>query len=170
MVSLSARSTTKRLQREAVADAALKFLTKARVGHLATSTRDGKPVVVPICFAYQDNTFYSAIDQKPKRIEPAGLRRVLNIVDNPKVCLVVDDYYEDWRKLRYVIVQGTASILSRGLEHRAALLLLRRKYRQYRSMKLENRPIIKIKLLRTIEWRATPSNTLTKTVQPKEYH
>ena len=147
----------------------LKSLTKARVGHLASATRNGKPLVVPICFAYRDTTIYSAIDQKPKRIKPDGLRRVLNIVENPNVCLLVDEYDEDWRKLKYVIFQGTATLLNRGREHRAALLLLRRKYRQYRNMKLENRPIIKIKLLRTIAWRATPSNTLTATIQPKEY-
>ena len=134
----------------------LNSLTKARVGHLASATRTGKPLVVPICFVYRNTSIYSAIDQKPKRTKPDGLRRVLNILENPNVCLVVDEYDEDWRKLKYVIVQGTATLLNRGGEHRAALLLLRRKYPQYRSMKLEHRPIIKIKLLRTIAWRATP--------------
>ncbi len=95
---------------------------------------------------------------------------VLNIVENPNVCLVVDDYDENWRKLKYVIVQGTATLLNGGREHRAALLLLRRKYRQYRSMNLENRPIIKIKPLRTIAWKATPSRAKTGSVKPKEYH
>ena len=148
----------------------LNSLTKARVGHLASSTRNGKPLVVPICFAYRGTTIYTAIDQKPKRRKPLALRRVLNIVANPNVCLVVDEYDEDWRKLKYVIVQGTATLLNRGREHRAALLLLRRKYRQYRYMKLENRPIIKIKPMRTIAWKATPSNTQTGTVKPKAYH
>ena len=126
------------------------------MGHLATSTRDGRPLVVPICFAYHNAAFYIVIDQKPKRIGPFGLRRVLNIVENPKVCLLADDYDEDWKRLRYVIVQGKATILTKGHEHTAALLLLRRKYLQYRYMKLESRPIIKIKTLRTITWRATP--------------
>ena len=149
---------------------AVKFLIKARVGHLASSTRNGKPLAVPICFAYRGNTIYSAIDQKPKRRRPLALRRVLNIVENPNVCLVVDDYDEDWSRLKYVIVQGTATLLNRGREHRTALFLLRRKYRQYRNMKLENRPIIKIKPIRTIAWRAMPSDTQTGTVKPKEYH
>jgi len=149
---------------------ALKSLIKARVGHLASSTRDGKPLVVPICFACRDATIYSAIDQKVKRRQPLALRRVLNIVENPRVCLLVDDYDEDWRKLRYVIVQGTATLLNRGREHRTALCLLRKKYRQYRYMKLENRPVIKIKPVRTIAWRATPPESQTGTVKPKEYH
>lgn len=87
------------------------------------------------------------------------MRRVLNIVENPEVSLVVDDYNEDWKRLRYVIAHGEATILTEGHEHRVALSMLRRKYRQYRHMKLENRPIIKIKTLRTITWRATPSTT-----------
>ncbi len=148
----------------------LKFLIKARVGHLASATKNGKPLVVPICFAYRNRTIYSAVDQKPKRIGPHALRRVLNIIENPNVCLLVDDYEEDWSKLKYVLVQGTATLLNRGEEHRTALLLLRRKYRQYHYMKLENRPIIKIKSLRTIAWKATPSSTKTGTVKPKEYH
>ena len=148
----------------------LKSLTEARVGHLASTTRNGKPLVVPICFVYRGTAIYSAIDQKPKRRKPLALRRVLNIVENPNVCLLVDDYDEDWRKLKYVIVQGTATLLNRGREHSAALLLLRMKYRQYRYMKLENRPIIKIKPVRTIAWRAIPSNTQTGTIKAKEYH
>jgi PPOX class probable F420-dependent enzyme len=113
---------------------------------------------------------YSAIDLKPKRMKPLALRRVKNIAENQNVCLAVDEYDEDWRKLRYVMVQGTATLLNRGREHRAALSLLRKKYRQYRYMKLENRPIIKIKPLRTIAWKPTPSDTQTEAVKPKEYH
>ena len=135
---------------------ALKSLTKARVGHLATSTRKGTPLVVPICFALGPGAIYSAIDQKPKRMKPFALRRVRNIVENQNVCLTVDEYQEDWRKLRYVIVQAKATLLTRGREHRAALSLLREKYRQYRYMELESRPIIKIKPLRIIAWKATP--------------
>jgi PPOX class probable F420-dependent enzyme len=112
---------------------------------------------------------YSAIDQKPKRIKPLALRRVRNIVENQNVCLTVDDYDEDWRKLRYVIVQAKATLLTRGSEHRAALSLLREKYRQYRHMELESRPIIKIKPVRIITWKATPSSPSSKTVKPKEY-
>jgi PPOX class probable F420-dependent enzyme len=148
---------------------ALKLLTEARVGHLATSTRKGRLLVVPICFALGSRAIYSAIDQKPKRIKPLGLRRVRNIVENQNVCLTVDEYEEDWGKLRYVIVQAKATLLTRGREHGAALSLLREKYRQYRYMELEGRPIIKIQPLRIIEWKATPSSPSNKTVKPKEY-
>jgi len=138
---------------------ALKPLAKARVGHLGTSTKKGKPLVVPICFAYHSSGIYSAIDEKPKRAKPLALRRVLNIVENPDVCLTVDEYNEDWRQLGYVLVYGRASLLTKGREHKAALMLLRKKYPQYESMKLDKRPIIKIKPLRIIEWKASSRTT-----------
>jgi PPOX class probable F420-dependent enzyme len=142
----------------AKADWARKSLAQARIAHLATSTKNGKPLVVPICFAYAGGAIYSAIDAKPKRTKPRALRRVMNIVENPNVCLTVDEYGEDWRKLWYVIVHAKAALLTTGGEHRAALLLLRKKYSQYVSMKLENRPIIKLKPLRIVAWKAAPES------------
>lgn len=110
--------------------------------------------MVPICFVFDGKTIYSSIDEKPKRAEPSGLRRVLDIVGNPKVSLIVDQYREDWRKLRYVIVHGSADIVNRGGEHKRAVSLLRKKYRQYRPMRLEGRPIIKITPVRFVAWSA----------------
>ncbi len=111
--------------------------------------------MVPICYVYYQNTIYSSIDEKPKRAKPRQLRRVLDILGNPKVSLVVDQYSEDWRKLRYVIVRGSAHIVNRGGEHRRAVSLLRKKYRQYRLMSLEERPVIKIRSERVAAWSAT---------------
>jgi len=61
--------------------------------------------------------------------------------------------------LQYVIVRGVDAVLYRGKEFDAAISLLRKKYRQYRSMKLENRPLIKIKPLRIIVWNAKSMRT-----------
>lgn len=132
-----------------------KLLRRARIAHLATSTREGLPHVVPICFAYDGRVIYSSIDKKPKRVEPARMRRVRNIRENKRVSLVVDSYSENWKRLRYVIVDGVASMLYSGAEYRRATMLLRRKYRQYRSMRLEERPVIRIEPVRSRAWRAT---------------
>lgn len=112
----------------------------------------GAPHVIPICFAYDGKTIYTPIDEKPKHIDPSGLRRVLNIEENPKVSFITDFYSEDWRKLRYVIVHGSAKVIHEGEEHTRAVVLLRRKYQQYLKMKLETRPIIRIKFGRIIVW------------------
>ena len=102
-------------------------------------------MVIPICFAFDGKEFFSPIDEKPKRLEPRKLRRLRNIEQNPHVSLVIDRYDEDWRKLAYVLVTGQARILLTGKKHRKAVSLLRRKYRQYHSMVIEERPIIAIK-------------------------
>ena len=74
------------------------------------------------------------------------MRRVRNIAENRRVSLVVDSYSENWQRLRYVIIDGLASMLYTGAEYKRAISLLRRKYRQYRSMRLEERPIIRLSL------------------------
>jgi len=130
----------------------LEWLKRARIGHLGTSNRNGVPLVVPVCFVYDGNAIYSAIDRKPKRKHPEALRRIVNILENPNACLVVDEYHEDWKRLRYIITQGKASVLTRGEEYHSAIFQLRRKYRQYRYMRLRSRPIIKITPRRIIFW------------------
>jgi PPOX class probable F420-dependent enzyme len=103
---------------------------------------------------YDGGSIYTSIDEKPKRTSPTQMRRILNIVENPNVSLVVDQYEEDWSKLKYVIVHGPAEIIHKGEQHERAVLLLREKYPQYRVMKLEARPIIKIKPTRVVAWSA----------------
>jgi coenzyme F420-0:L-glutamate ligase / coenzyme F420-1:gamma-L-glutamate ligase len=130
----------------------LRFIHAARVAHLATAGADGQPHVVPICFVFDGKHFYSPIDEKPKRNAPQKLKRLKNIRENSRVSLVIDRYDEDWTKLGYVLVFGTARILSRGEKHRKAVTLLRRKYPQYRSMAIHQRPIIVIKPTRATSW------------------
>jgi len=133
-------------------DWARELLVESRLAHLATSTKRGKSHVVPICYVYDGGTFYSSIDEKPKRKSSNQLRRVLNIVENPSVSLLIDQYEENWNKLKYVIIRGSAEIIHAGIEHERALQLLREKYVQYRRMKLEGRPVIKIKPVSVFSW------------------
>lgn len=130
----------------------LAFIRAARVAHLATADRIGQPHVIPICFVFDGKYFYSPIDEKPKRTAPAKLKRLGNIRKNPQVSLVIDHYDEDWRRLGYVLVFGTARILVSGLKHRHALRLLRRKYPQYRAMMLDQRPMILITPRKLVSW------------------
>jgi hypothetical protein len=51
-----------------------------------------------------------------------------------------------------VLITGRAKILLRGARHRRAVILLRRKYRQYRSMAIAQRPMIVIRPIRMITW------------------
>jgi PPOX class probable F420-dependent enzyme len=131
------------------------FIRAARVAHLATADAAGQPHAIPVCFVFDGKTFFSPIDEKPKRTSARGLKRVRNINENPKIALIVDRYEEDWQKLAYVLVLGTAKILLRGKRHDRAVRLLRRKYPQYRSMALEQRPVIVISPTRAVGWAAS---------------
>ena len=133
---------------------ALKLLRESRVAHLATS-REGRLHVIPICYVLDRNRIYSSIDEKPKRVIDSHLRRVLNINSNPRVVLIADFYSEDWDRLQYVIVEGLAKMLRSGREHKYAVNLLRRKYKQYRSMQIQGRPIIRIRLGKLVAWRSS---------------
>jgi len=118
------------------------FIRTARVAHLATADAAGQPLVIPICFAFDGKEFLSAIDEKPKRT--TKLKRLRNIAENPKVSLIVDHYDENWQRLAYVLIRGTAKILLRGKRHQRGVELLRRKYFQYRRMAIDERPMIVI--------------------------
>ena len=133
---------------------ALQLIRSARIAHLATADRFGQPHVVPICFAFDGKYFYSPIDEKPKGTAPNNLKRLRNIRENPQVSLVIDYYEEDWSKLCYVLITGTARILQRGESHRRAVTLLRKKYSQYRRMQIDTRPIIVITPKRITFWAA----------------
>jgi len=129
-----------------------RFIRSARVAHLATTDREGRPHVIPICFAFDGKALYSPIDEKPKRTSPLGLKRVRNILENPHVAVVVDRYDENWKKLAYVLIRGRARLLTRGENYRKAVFLLRRKYPQYRHMAIQDRPMIQIRPTRVTSW------------------
>ena len=135
------------------------FINAHRVARLATADAVGRPAVIPICYVFDGTSFYSAIDQKPKRVAPMELRRIRNIRVNPNVALVIDDYSENWSELAYVLVHGVAEILETkdsAQEQAAAIAALRLKYNQYRSMPIDQNPVIKIVPNRVRVWSAGP--------------
>ena len=95
---------------------------------------------------------YSAIDGKPKRT--TMLRRVRNIAETGRASFIVDRWSEDWRRLRYVLVEGPAVVLEDGPERDEALILLTAKYPQYDDLPLAGNLVIKLTAERTVEWHA----------------
>jgi PPOX class probable F420-dependent enzyme len=130
------------------------FLDRQRVAHLATASRDSTPHVIPICFARLDDTLYVAIDQKPKRRPPTELKRVRNILENGRAAIVADVYDEDWSRLAFVLISGSARLVESGHELTRALEALRAKYAQYRTMALEGRPVIAVQGEHVTRWGA----------------
>ena len=122
-------------------------VVEARVARLGTLEATGRVHLVPICFALDGDTLYTAVDRKPKRSRE--LRRLGNIRANPDVCLLVDRYEEDWSELWWVRLRGRARVLEDGPDRERAVRLLREKYEQYRDDPLDG-AVIAIEL---DEWR-----------------
>jgi PPOX class probable F420-dependent enzyme len=128
---------------------------------------------------------WTPIDEKPKETaDPLSLARVRDVLARPTVSLLVDRWDEDWSRLAWVRLDGTASILvparlpadgagtvspalgdraDRGpdespapdvSEHAAAVAALRARYPQYDNQALEVRPVIRIAVDHVTGWWA----------------
>jgi PPOX class probable F420-dependent enzyme len=124
-------------------------LTSARVARLATTDADGRPHLVPIVFAVDGETLYSAVDRKPKRSKK--LRRIENARARPDVTILVDHYDEDWGRLWWIRLRGRARVLDDGDERDRALELLRDKYPQYRAEPPDG-PVLAVDITETRDW------------------
>ena len=133
-----------------------KLVNTRRIAHLATADSNGVPHVVPLCFVYHRGSFYSALDQKPKRSTFFDLKRVRNIQANPHVALVVDYYEEEWSRLWYLLVIGSAELLEECREHQEAIDMLMVKYPQYQEMDIRQNPVIRITPARIVSWGSPP--------------
>jgi PPOX class probable F420-dependent enzyme len=119
----------------------------ARVARLATIDPDGRPHLVPIVFALDGDTLYTAVDAKPKRSR--RLRRIENARHRPEVTLLFDHYEDDWRRLWWVRARGRARVLDGGTEADRALVLLAAGYEQYRGRP----PGLPVLAVDVVEWR-----------------
>lgn len=136
-------------------DAQRRFVQQQRVARLATSDRTGQPHAVPVCYAFDAAGFYIALDSKPKRVPPQRLKRVRNILENPRVALLIDRYSDDWQQLAFLLVQGEAALLMPGdSRHAPAIALLRDRYPHYRAMPIHERPLIMIRPAAIVAWGA----------------
>jgi PPOX class probable F420-dependent enzyme len=126
------------------------LLAAARVGRLATVRPDGSPHVVVCCFAVEGDLVWTAVDAKPKR--DTRLQRLVNLRANPHASLLVDHYEENWERLWWVRVDGTAAVLDQGDQH--ALAALTAKYPQYAASPPTG-PVIALTIERVSAWSAS---------------
>jgi PPOX class probable F420-dependent enzyme len=134
------------------ADQARALFDTARVARLATAGADGRPHVVPISFALDGDTLYSAVDHKPKRT--LRLRRLANVAANPNVSVLADHYDDDWSTLWWVRADGSARVVAADApEHARAVALLAARYEPYRERPPAG-PAIAVAVERWTGWRA----------------
>jgi PPOX class probable F420-dependent enzyme len=126
-------------------------LTSARVARLATTDPDGRPHLVPIVFALDGDTLYTAVDKKPKR--STKLQRIENARIRPDVTILVDHYEEDWGRLWWIRLRGRARVLDDGEERERALALLQEKYPQDRTEPPDG-PVLAVDVSEVRDWSA----------------
>ncbi len=147
-----------------------RFLT-ARVARLATVGADGAPHMVPVTFAVVEiedqeraedahdeagalgaaEVIVFGVDQKPK--STLALRRLANIVAEPRVAFLADHYDEDWSALWWVRVDATARIVIGSIRGRAVQALAHR-YAQYAAHPPEG-PVVGSWVTNWSGWQAT---------------
>ena len=117
----------------------------SRVARLATLRPDGRLDLVPIVFVFHHGRLVFAVDHKPK--STTRLQRLANIAANPQVTVLFDHHEDDWDRLWWVRMRGTAT------EHAAeevadAIDALVGRYPQYRQA----RPAGPAVLIEPIGW------------------
>ena len=127
-------------------------VASASVARLATVGADGRPHIVPICFALAERILYFAVDSKPKKT--SNLKRLRNIAANPAVSILVDHYEDDWDKLSWVRLDGEARVVTDAAEKQKAIGLLVARYSQYRATKPAG-PVVAVAIARMSGWSAT---------------
>ena len=117
------------------------IIDKARVARLATVDSEHKPHLIPVVFAFDNDSYFIPIDEKTKRSKPEKLKRTKNIQQNSDVALLIEEYNDDWTKLYFVMIQGTASIIGGKKLEQNELSLLEKahkllidKYLQYQKI------------------------------------
>lgn len=102
-------------------------------------------------FAVHRDVIYTAVDAKRKSTRQ--LRRLANIETDPRVCLIVDHYADDWTQLWWVRADGAAAIHHGGDQMATGYSLLRQKYPQYERIALDG-PVISVAVQRWSAWEA----------------
>jgi PPOX class probable F420-dependent enzyme len=124
------------------------LLGTARVARFATVAPDGRPMLVPVCFAIDGETIYHAVDHKPKTTR--ALARLRNVRAEPRASLLADHYEEDWSALWWVRADGTARVLE---DAPGAIDLLAARYPQYRERRPEG-PVVALDVEQISGWEA----------------
>jgi PPOX class probable F420-dependent enzyme len=122
------------------------------VARLATVGADGRPHIVPVCFVLDGDAMYFAVDAKPKRT--AELKRLRNIAANPAVSGLADHYEDDWTRLWWVRLDGTARVVTDRLDADHAIDLLAARYEQYRRARPPG-PVVAVAIERWSGWSAS---------------
>ena len=96
------------------------FLDKEGVGRMAQIGSDNLPHATPLCYASSEDAVYIETGISSWKIR--------NLKKSPDVAFVVDEYFDDWSKLRGIRMLGRGEVLVEGSEYEEGKKLLFGKY------------------------------------------
>ncbi len=111
---------------------------------IASVRADGTPHIIPVCPAFDgDATVY--VDVAKDGVTARAL------AGDGRITAIFDEYYDDWSKLKAVILRCRAQVLE-GTELDAAWALLREKYPQGQAIGWEARHTLALRVKAWTEW------------------
>ncbi len=127
---------------EPLPDAVKRFVDEARVCRIATVRPSGEPHVIPVCPVFDgEATVYVDVGKRSAAAE--GFR------SSGRVTVLLDEYDEDWSRLKAVLLRCRAEEAT-GEEQERAWEMVRRKFPQYKDVDWEPRLTL---ALHVQDWR-----------------
>jgi nitroimidazol reductase NimA-like FMN-containing flavoprotein (pyridoxamine 5'-phosphate oxidase superfamily) len=121
--------------------AAREYIDIAHVCRIATVRPGGEPHVIPVCPAF-DGVATVYVDLGPTSASGVAIKH------EARVAVLFDDYFDDWTKLRKVLLKCRAEEVS-GPEKDAAWDRIRSQYPQYTTVDWKPRATM---ALRIYDW------------------
>ena len=123
------------------------FVAAARVCRIASIRPDGEPHVIPVCPVFDgDSTLFVDIGSRYTTAEA--------IRDNPLVAVLIDEYDEDWRRLKGVLLRCRA-VEAKGEEQDYAWAMIRERFPTYKEMGWEPRLTLALRIYDWRQWGVT---------------
>jgi nitroimidazol reductase NimA-like FMN-containing flavoprotein (pyridoxamine 5'-phosphate oxidase superfamily) len=120
----------------------IEFMKNHVLCRLATASRKGWPQVTPVTYALDG--------ERPVIATDYGTKKLKNIVENPKVALIIDEF----RPNKGLMIQGKCEIFEKGKEYLRLLKILFDRFEYYRAnpWKEGESPILRIIPVRVTSW------------------
>ena len=101
-------------------------VAEARVARVGTLDERGSVHLVPVVYVVDGDTWYSPSDAGPRPV-----KRLRNVLADPRSTVLIDDYNEVWSRVWWVRLRGQGRMVEPAAEAERASRLLAVKYPQF---------------------------------------
>src|SRR5215472_7958898 len=101
-------------------------VAEARVARVGTMDERSRIHLVPVVYVVDGDTWYSPSDAGPRPV-----KRLRNVLADPRASILIDDYDESWSRVWWVRLRGRGRMAESAAETGRARRLLAAKYPQF---------------------------------------